>query len=82
MSKQQVLKPWTPIKLISLGNKIETHLWGRKYECGDKSFIEKITSQNQELLAEPVRIVGVETVKILYGVIFRISLWMIPMRRQ
>ncbi len=68
MSKQEVLSPWTPINLKKENNNISIKLWGRKYSCGEKSFIESIISQEEELLNAPIRFVGTENGKeIVWG---------------
>ena len=58
--KDVVMKPWTPVEATEDGNRVSTHVWGRNYTSGNKSFLESIISQESELLAGPVRFVGVE----------------------
>jgi len=55
-----VMKPWTPVKVTEDGNNVGTHVWGRDYTSGSKSFLESVVSQGDELLAGPVRFVGTE----------------------
>ena len=56
----KVMEPWIPVKLDEDVNGITTEVWGRKYKSGKKSFLESILSQNQEILASPIRFVGDE----------------------
>ena len=56
-------KIWSPVTAIEKGGKVETTVWGRKYTAGKKSFLESIISQEIELLAEPIRVWGIENGK-------------------
>ena len=66
--KNKVMPPWTPMKYSENGNNVTTEMWGRKYISGDKSFLESVISQGEELLAGPIRIVETENGKdIVWG---------------
>ena len=56
----KIMEPWIPVKTDENANGVTTEVWGRKYKSGKKSFLESILSQNQEILASPVRFVGEE----------------------
>lgn len=56
-------KIWTPVTTFEKDGTVEANVWGRKYTAREKSFLESIISQETELLAEPVRIYGIENGK-------------------
>lgn len=56
----KIMEPWIPVKIDADGSKVTTKVWGRQYKSGNKSFLESILSQNQEILASPIRFVGDE----------------------
>lgn len=56
----EIMKPWIPLTVTEAENRIKISLWGRTYECSEKSFLSSIVSQGQEMLTGPVRIVGTE----------------------
>lgn len=57
---EKVMKPWTPVRTNYNSNNVSVEVWGRTYKAGNTSFLESVVSQNKELLAAPVRIVGTE----------------------
>lgn len=61
--ESKIMNPWIPMECEENGNNITTTLWGRKYISGEKSFLQSIISQGQEILAGPVRLVGTENGK-------------------
>lgn len=56
----KIMKTWIPVEVDVNGSKVTTKVWGRQYKSGKTSFLESILSQDQELLASPVRLVGEE----------------------
>ena len=56
----KVMKPWTPVKVRENENSVCVEVWGRENRSGKSSFIESMRSQGKELLASPMRVVGVE----------------------
>ena len=58
--KEKVMAPWTPVTVNEDGNSIKAGVWGREYASGNDSFLQSVISQNQEILAGPVRFVGTE----------------------
>ena len=58
-----VMRPWIPVEIKDKENKIDVNVWGRTYTCGEQSFLESILSQGEEILAAPIRMVGVENGK-------------------
>ena len=56
----KVIKPWSPVKVREDGEHIFIETWGRENRSGKTSFLERMRSQGKELLASPVRVVGVE----------------------
>ena len=56
----KVMKPWSPVKVREDGEHIFIETWGRENRSGKTSFLERMRSQGKELLASPVRVVGVE----------------------
>jgi len=58
--KEKVMAPWTPVTVNEDGNSIKAGVWGREYASGNYSFLQSVISQNQEILAGPVRFVGTE----------------------
>ena len=59
----QIMKPWVPVETDVVGSEVITKVWGRQYRSGKISFLESILSQNQEILASPIRFVGEENDK-------------------
>lgn len=60
---KQIPNPWSPVEIKADGNDVTTGVWGRSMRAGSKSFLESIVSQGQELLASPIRLVGLENGK-------------------
>lgn len=61
--KDKVMKPWLPMTYKEERGKVAVQMWGRKYTSGSRSFLESIMSQDKEILANPIRIVGTENGK-------------------
>ena len=51
---------WTPVVVFEKNEKISTKVWGREYIAGGQSFLERIISQNIDILGSPVRVSGTE----------------------
>lgn len=56
----KVPRPWTPVKCKKTDGEIAVDVWGRSYKAGKKSFLQSVASQNKELLADSVCLVGIE----------------------
>ncbi|MBN1421815.1 MAG: hypothetical protein JXP34_23780, partial [Planctomycetes bacterium] len=52
----EVLAPWTPIRLTQSGPSIEVRPWGRVYAFSARPFPERIVSRDEDLLAAPIEI--------------------------
>ena len=59
----KIMQPWIPVEADVNENNIITKVWGRKYQAGKTSFLESIISQDKEILAAPVRVIGEENGK-------------------
>ena len=55
-----MLSGFLPIEVSSTGLEHKVRVWGREYTFGADSLPCSIVSQGQELLAAPVRLVGIE----------------------
>ena len=56
-------KALTPITLNDDGNVCEILPWNRKYTMSDSPFLSSIISGGEEMLASPMRLVGIENGK-------------------
>ena len=56
----EIPKPWVPVNYKKDNGEVTVNVWGRIYTIGKKSFLQSVISQEQELLAGPVRLVGIE----------------------
>lgn len=59
----RIVKELPPVKYNNLDNGYEIKVWNRRYLLENSPFLVSIMSGNKELLAEPMRIVGVENGK-------------------
>lgn len=60
---EKVMKPWVPMKYKEEKDAVVVEMWGRKYISGKASFLERIVSQNKEILASGIRLTGTENGK-------------------
>ncbi|HHX36926.1 MAG TPA: hypothetical protein GX717_02980 [Clostridiaceae bacterium] len=55
-----LMKPWTPMESTEKDGKCSVSMWGRTYEVNNSVLFTSITTQNQQMLSAPIRIVGRE----------------------
>ena len=53
-----LMKPWTPMESTEKDGKCSVSMWGRTYEVNNSVLFTSITTQNQQMLSAPIRIVG------------------------
>lgn len=56
----KILGIWSPVRETEENGKVKVEVWGRTYTAGERSFVESIVSQGEELLAAPIRLTGME----------------------
>jgi len=56
----KLLMPWTPVVASEQNGACKISVWGRTYSVADGCMPSSIISQNEELLAAPIRIVATE----------------------
>lgn len=60
---KKIMRPWTPVAASEENNCCKIGVWGREYTASGTPMLSSIISQNQELLAGPIRIVATENGK-------------------
>jgi len=48
--------PWTPVKVQRNASGLHLDVWGRRYTVGNTPFFAQIRSQDEDFLAEPMRV--------------------------
>lgn len=69
--EKKIMNIWSPVTSERTGDEILTKVLGRSFVAGKRSFIERLTSLGEDILASPVRLVGVENGKELVTDDFR-----------
>jgi hypothetical protein len=58
-TREAVPAPWTEVAVQTTGEGVDVHFWGRVYRFRNAALPTGIATAGQEVLAEPIRLVGV-----------------------
>ena len=56
----KIMRPWTPVEANEGDNSCKIGVWGREYQVNGSPMLSSMISQNQELLAGPMRVLATE----------------------